>query len=150
MTLGLKLGRRLVAAVAVDGEEFAFQDSRFVPRRAQLVSGFSRYLQQLLRQVSPSAVYFYAPGANATLTHDLIGLLEAEAAAAGITARPLNKAEVFGAFGLKPVKTRRELRDLLQNLWPVLSEGKVHRQAALAEAAAVALVGDLQVQWPPV
>ena len=150
MTLGLKLGRRLVAAVAISGEEFAFQDSRFVPRRAQLTSGFSRYLQQLLQQVNPSIVYFYAPGGDEGLTRELVSVLEAETAAAGVNTKRLTKTDVFGAFGLAPLKTRRELRDLLQNLWPTLSEGKVHRQAALAEAAAVALVGDLQTHWPPV
>jgi hypothetical protein len=47
-----------------------------------------------------------------------------------------------------PVRTRRELREQLSDLWPVLSEGKVHRQAALAEAAASALVGDLRRELP--
>jgi hypothetical protein len=150
MILGLKLGRRLMAAAALDDEQFVWQDSRFAPsRRSAMASGLTRYFSQLLTQVKPEAIYYYAPTGPNTLTEDLIKLLVTTAGESGIPVKPLSRLDVFGSFGLLPLRTRRELRDALQPLWPVLSDGPVPRQVALAEAAAAALVGDLQQAWPP-
>jgi len=150
MILGLKLGRRLMAACALDDERFTFHDSRFVTlRKVTPVPGLTRYFQQLITQVKPVAIYYYAPTGQQTLTEDLVKLLITTAGEMGIPAKPLSKSDVFGSFGVLPLLTRRELREHLQHLWPVLSQGKMHRQVALAEAAAAAMVGDLRQAWPP-
>ena len=150
MTLGIKLGRRLVAAAAVDGEAIVFHDSRYAPRPPQVASGFSRYVSQLLEQVKPTLILCYAPGADEGLTRQLLSIVESEAAARGIPCRRSSRADVFGAFGVVPLRTRHQLKELLLSVWPALASGKSGRQAALAEAAATALVGDIQRQWPPV
>lgn len=149
--LGLKLGRRLTAAVALRDETFVFHDVRSVPSRAEtLEAGITRYLQTLFEQLRPAHVYYYAPTSTQTTTGRLVLLVEQTAVYHGIPASRLAKAEVFGTVGLLPARTRRDLRDQMQHLWPTLSEGKFIRQAVLAEAAAAALVGELRNEWPPV
>jgi hypothetical protein len=148
--LGLKLGRRLTAAAAFSDEMFVFHDVRSVSSRADtLDAGITRYLQTLLEQLKPAHVYYYAPTSTQTTTGRLVLLVEQAAANHGIPARRLAKSDVFGSAGARPARTRRELRDQLQHLWPTLSEGKFIRQAVLAEAAAAALVGELRDEWPP-
>jgi hypothetical protein len=148
--LGLKLGRRLTAAAALRDEMFVFHDVRSVPSRADtLEAGITRYLHTLFEQLKPAHVYYYAPTSTQTTTGRLVLLVEQAAANYGIPARRLAKSDVFGGVSALPARTRRELRDQLQHLWPTLSEGKFIRQAVLAEAAAAALVGELRDEWPP-
>jgi len=150
VTLGLKLGRRLVAAAGLEDGQFVFHDARYVAARTStLHAGTTRYFGQLLDQLKPAAVYYYAPTGQRTITAHLAVLLEQSASQAGIPARRLTKADLFGSVSATPLRTRRALREQLSDLWPVLSEGTVHRQTALAEASASALVGDLRQELPP-
>lgn len=151
MILGLKVGRRVLAAVALDDESFVFQHSRYAPSRTSTIqSGLTRYFSHLLEQVKPSAVYYYGSTAPQTLTEDIIKLLVTTAGSRGIPAKPLTKLDVFGSFGIQPFRTRQELRDHLAHLWPAIGESKPVRQAALAEAAATALVGEFRQELPDV
>lgn len=149
VTLGLKLGRRLVAAAGLEDGQFVFHDSRYVgARKSMLNAGTTRYFGQLLDQLKPAAVYYYAPTGQRTITQQLAVLLEQSAAQAGIPVHRLTKADLFGSASVTPVRTRRELHEQLADLCPVLSEGKVHRRTVLAEASASALVGDLRQELP--
>jgi hypothetical protein len=150
MILGVKLDRRLVAAIGLNGEEFVFQDSRFVPSRKDALAGsMARYLGRLCEQTKPDAVFFYLPNDAGRVAKQLVALLESAAVAAGTWAQPLSRSDVFGSFGLVPVPSRQHLFHLIAKIWPPLLEGKTHRQLALAEAVAVTLVGDFRHSWPP-
>jgi hypothetical protein len=151
MILGLKLGRRLLAACALEGEQFVFRDSRFVTsQRAAEDASVVRYVQHLVSQVQPRAIYYYAPTLPGTRTERLVTLLETTAAELGVPAKPLSRLDVFGSFGVLPVRTRQDIREQIAHIWPVLTEEHRDRQLALAEATATALVGDLRQRWPPV
>lgn len=144
MILGLKFDRRLIAAVGLESEQFVFRDSRFVPSmQARLGAAMNRYLRHVLDQVKPVAIYYYAPTESGAHTAELVTVLERAAADLGVPAKPLSRTDVFGSFGVLPLQTRQELRTLVEAFWPALTEGKTARQVVLAEAAAVALVGDL-------
>ena len=150
MILGRTLGRRLMAVATLEDEAFSFHEARYVAsRKATFDASMSKYFARLFDQFTPTAVYYYAPAGAGTVTEQLMARLEQTAANAGIPARRLTKADLFTSVSLLPVRTRRELREQLSDLWPVLSGGKVPRQAALAEAAASALVGDLRQVLPP-
>lgn len=151
MTLGIKIGRRLTAIAGLDGERFAFRDSRYaIKRREVQIEAFTQYIARVIEQVRPTAVYFYAPTAPETLASELARTLEAQAAKAGIPVRSLSRADVFGSFGVLPLRTRRELREVITAIWPELATALISRQEALAEAAAAALIGELQQVWPSV
>jgi hypothetical protein len=150
MTLGIRLGRRLLAVTAFADERFEFHDSRFVPsRKASLTTGVSGYFRRVFDQARPTAVYYFAPTGPNTVTDGLIRLLEAEAAAHGVAVKRLTRSDIFDTFGAAPLRTRQALRDQMHQLWPGLREVANGRQLVMAEAAAVALVGDLYQEWPP-
>jgi hypothetical protein len=150
MILGLKLGRRLIAACGLSDEEFQFRDSRYIGSRNQLLSTVPAYFQRLIDQSRPTTIYVYAPSVAESSTEEIVGLLEVEAAKAGIAVKRLTKTDVLGSFGLVPLQTRSDLRTTLIHLWPQLLENAEVRQVPLAEAAAAALIGDLREAWPPV
>ena len=151
MTLGIRLGRRLMAVAAFKNDRFEYHDSRFVPsRKNALASAVSGYFRRVFEQTAPTVVYYFAPTGPSTLTDGLIQLLETEAAAYGIAAKRLTRSDVFDSFGPAPLRTRQDLRIQMQHLWPALRVATDARQLVLAEAAAVAMVGDLYQEWPPV
>jgi hypothetical protein len=149
MILGLRLDRRLVASVALEDEEFVFSDSRFVPSRLILATALGRYFKTILEQLKPVAIYYYVPDGPGAVTALVLKTLDLEAGHAGVPLKPVSRMDLFGSFGVLPLRTRRELRAVLEELWPGLSQGMPHRQLALAEAAATALVGDMWQVWPP-
>lgn len=144
MILGLKLGRRLLAAVAFDGEETVLCDSRFVPsRKDELDRGFAKYFDQLISQVKPVEIFYYAPTGQQTVTERLVDILKASAERAGLSATRLTKQDLSLSFGVPAIRTRRELRECLAAFVPQVGENKTARQVIVAEAAATALVGEL-------
>ena len=150
MILGLKLGRRLMAAASLEDEAFVFHEARYVAsRKATFDTTMGKYFARLFDQFTPTAVYYYAPTGSGTITAQLVARLEQTAAQAGIPATRLTKADLFTSVSVVPLRTRRELGERLSDLWPVLSEGKIPRRAALAEAAAGALLGELREVLPP-
>ena len=107
MTLGIRLGRRLMAVAAMANERFEFHDSRFVPsRKASLATGVSGYFRRVFNQAAPTVVYYFAPTGANTVTDGLIRLLEVEAAAHGIAVKRLTRSDVFDSFGVAPLRTR--------------------------------------------
>lgn len=150
MILGLKLGRRLLAAVGFANDTFVFRDSRYVGARRTLARAIPTYLRQLFEQTSPSVIYVFAPSQGESTTEQLVRLLEDEAAARSIAVKTLSKMDLHGAFGLLPIKSRAELLQAMTSLWPELANEPDARKTPLAEAGAAALVGDLREAWPPV
>jgi hypothetical protein len=152
-TLGLKLSRRSIAIVAVADFEIVFDDVRHVPLKADRMDDtIRRYLTQLFQQFTLSAIAYYAPSTGPSMAQRLVQVLEDEARLARLPIQRLNKADVFSGFGVVPVDTRAKLREQVARLWPVVNDdqGKVTtRQVVLAEAAAVALLGQIWHELPP-
>lgn len=153
-TLGLKLSRRSIAVVAVADFEIVFEDVRHVPTQAdRMADTLRRYLTQLFQQFTLSAIAYYAPSTGPSMAQRLVQALEDEALRAQLPIQRLNKADVFSGFGVVPVDTRAKLREQVARLWPVVAtdgHGKVTtRQVVLAEAAAVALLGQIWHELPP-
>ena len=148
--LGLRLGRRLIAAAALQDDQIIFRDSRYVSsRRSTVDAATTQYFARLLDQVKPVGIYYYAPAGEQTVTAQLSAALERLAGNAGVPAMRLSRTDVFAGFGVTPLKTRRELRDQALALWPVISEAPGPRQAVVSEAIIAAVVGDLRRELPP-
>jgi hypothetical protein len=153
-TLGLKLSRRSIAVVVVADFEIVFEDVRHVPIKVdRMDDALRRYLARLLQQFTFSGVAYYAPSTGQSMAQQLVQTLEDEARHAQLPIQRFNKADVFSGFGVVPVGTRAKLREQIARLWPVVAaEGHnkvTTRQVALAEAAAVGLLGQLWQQLPP-
>ncbi len=149
MILGFRLGRRLIGVVALDGEQIVFHDSRYVSaRKATFDANMTRYLRQLLEQLRPTTVCYYAPTNVQTATERLTTLLEQAASLLSIDTKRLTKPELFSSVGVSEPRTRREFKERMQVLCPSLDEGHDARQLTLAEAAGTAFVGDLHDSSP--
>jgi len=143
MMLGLRLGRRLMAAVAVDDEQVVFYDCRFVSsRRDTLERAMRDYFSKILDQLSPALICYYAPTTAKTATDRVAILLEEQAVARSIPMIRTDRPTLLQACGLPPLATRQALTDRVRDLWPVLSEGRLDRQLVCAEALVSALVGE--------
>lgn len=148
--LGLKLGRRLTAAVAFSDERVVFHDSRYVPGRRDLRErSVVRYLVQLLAQLEPAHIFYYAPTTSSSTTDYLVGLVESIASQRGVPITRLARTDLFDSVGFAPLRTRRELCEHLQLLWSELGEIIPARRLAFAEAATCAFVGDLKMGLGP-
>jgi hypothetical protein len=147
--LGIRISRRVLAVVVVVDEGIAFHDARYVTaRRASVDAAMRRYFQRLLEQLTPTAIYYYAPTTTQTLTKCLIDLLAQTASHLMIPVHSLPKVDVFGALGITKPRTRRELQDRLQELWPALTEASPAHRVSLSEAAVSALLGDIRQVLP--
>jgi 5-formyltetrahydrofolate cyclo-ligase len=139
-----------MAAAALEDDAFVFHECRYVSsRKSTLDANISKYFARLCEQFTPTAVYYYAPTGPGTVTAQLVARLEETAGQAGIPVKRLTKTDLFTSVSVVPVRTRRELREQLSDLWPVLAGGQLPRQATLAEAAAGALVGDARQTLSP-
>lgn len=144
MILGLRLGRRLIAAVAVQDEQVTFHDCRFVTSRRDVLERAMRaYFAKILDQLSPARVCYYAPTTANTATDQLAVLLTEQATARHIPVVRTDRANLLQACGLPPGAKRPALRDQMRDLWPALAEGRPDRQLVGAEALASALVADV-------
>lgn len=144
--LGFRLGRRLIAAVAVQGEEVTFHDCRFVSSKHDTLERAMRnYFSKILNQLSPAHIYYYAPTTIPGATDRLISLLAEEASTRNIPIKPVGKAALFNGCALPRGAKRRHLKEMVDGLWPILAEGPVDRQLAYAEALVAALVGECGV-----
>lgn len=153
-TLGLKLSRRSIGVTVVTDFEIVFEAVRHVPPHADRIEDtMRRYLKLLLEQFRISAIAYYAPTGGQSMAQRLVQVLEEHARQAKLPLQRLNKADVFSSCGVVPVDTRAKLREQVAVLWPVVAkdaQGKVTpRQMTLAEAAAVALVGQMWSELPP-
>ncbi|MFA5897646.1 MAG: hypothetical protein WC829_00900 [Hyphomicrobium sp.] len=143
MILGFRLGRRLMAVVAVQDEAVTFHDCRFVSsRRDTLERAMRSYFSKILDQLSPSRICYYAPTTAKTATDRLVSLLEEQAVARSIPVIRTDRSGLLRACGLPPLATRQALKESVRDLWPVLSEGRLDRQLVCAEALVSALVGE--------
>ena len=144
MTLGFRLSRRLVAAVALQDDQVVHQDSRYVARRREAVEGrVSRYFDRLLDQLSPTTIWYYAPTRPEALSERLTQLLEASASRHGIPTRQLAAGSLRQALALPVRAPRRAILEHVVPLWPAVANLPRAQQATFAEAAVVAMTGDI-------
>jgi hypothetical protein len=144
MTLGFRLSRRLIAAVALQDESVTHHDSRYVARRRdQAEARMSRYLERLVEQLRPDRLCVYAPTSPTALTELLVQRVGELAARHGIPVVHIDRRTLRGAIGLEPDATRRALLEGVVALWPTCATLPAATQTAFAEAALAAMTGDV-------
>lgn len=67
----------------------------------------------------------------------LAGLIGDSLRQSSIFVWKVRKRELFPAYGMPPVKSRREIREVVRSVWPILDEGK--RNLAILDAVALGL-----------
>lgn len=140
-TLTLRLSRRAIGAVTLQGDSLAFTDGRHLTSRSERATAAgTAYLRKLLELLRPSVLVFDAPtDPKSPVVSGLIGAIEQLAAEYRFEVVRVNKPELLMAYGRRPVRSRRELRTLVRSFWPQLSQIKGRVEPYITDAAAAAL-----------
>ena len=144
--LTLRFTRRAIGAAAIRNGEMVLLDGRFLnAAHERTVPAALNYLTKLLDQTEPSAVAFDAPETSdslETLSGQVKSAMEALLTSRGIPILHLRRSDILEAFGVKEVVDRRQLRELMDILWPNLQQMRGMVKPYAADAAAAALVGE--------
>lgn len=148
--LTLRLNRRAIGVAALDGESLSLADGRHLTsRRDKTVLAAHRFIYRLLLDTAPSLVVIDAPASgNGRVSAAILEDIRHTVTDLGIEILPIRKSELLDAYGLHPVRSRRDLREIVRSFWPGLANirGKVEPYAVDAVAAALYAECRLQLE----
>jgi hypothetical protein len=149
--LSLRINRRAIGAVTLAGEALTFTDGRHLPSvRPRAVTAAVRYVNRLLEQSGAATVVVDAPEPlEGTTTKQLLEAVSQLLASRGLTSLLVTKAEVRAAYGLSPLPTRNDVREVVAAFWPELAMIPGRVQPYAADAAAAALYGECRLALNP-
>ena len=151
--LSVRLNRRAIGAVVLTDEALTMTDGRHLSsERERAVPAAVRYIDRLLEQSGAAAVVFDAPApvegsTTKQLLDGILGLLSSRGRIPLMT----TKADILAAYGLSPVRTRGQVREIVSGFWPELGQiaGRVKPYAADAAAAALYAQCRMDLRPPP-
>jgi len=146
--LTLRLNRRAIGVAALDGESLRMADGRHLTsRRDKTVLAAHRFIYRLLVDTAPSLVVVDAPATgDGQVTAAILDDIRQTVTNLGIEVLAVRKSELLDAYGLHPVRSRGDVREIVRSFWPELSNirGKVEPYAV--DAAAAALYAECRLQ----
>lgn len=147
----LRVNRRAVAVARLVDEGLALADGRHLTsHRESAVEAAGRYVEKLLDLSRPTHLVIDAPQATGDgVTAQILGRLEALAGRRGVSMLVMGKVDILRAFGVRPLASRVELRQLVRNYWPQLSGLTSRVEPYVVDAAAAALVADVRMVLEP-
>lgn len=145
--LTIRINRRAVGAVVLDNETLAFSDGRHLTSRSdRTVEAATRFLEYVLTLTKPALLVLDAPRGTADSTASRITSAITEMLTrTGVELLPVSRSEVLAAYGLRGMKNRQELRQLIRQYWPELATIRRKVEPFIADAAAAALYADCRV-----
>jgi hypothetical protein len=142
--LALVLTRRAIAAAALHDDEFGLYQGRHLTSRQDRVDAVvARYLERLLGQVHPFRVALSAPRAEHGTTSRLRAVICQVLERAGVAVQDVERTDLLAAFSASPLRSRRQVQEVMQQLWPESAHVTGRVAPYVAEAAAVALYADV-------
>lgn len=142
--LGLRLSRRAVAGVLVDGDTLEYADGQHVSSNHERALRASlRYLDKLLNFTHPTVLVVDAPvsrpGSTAAQIRDELRKRAVERELRWIS---VPTTDLLNAFALRPLRNRKEVRELIRHYWTWTPDrGRV--EPYILDAAATALHGEI-------
>lgn len=135
----IRTGRRSLAVAVFEGTHLDYTQTRHLASDHQKAEesavGFVRWVLEKLEV--ETAVLEHVPEEDDSRRAVLSGLVLQTLRSAGVSVWEVGKGELFGAYAIPPLKTRKELRAICASFWPILIE---RRDAALClDAAALGL-----------
>ncbi len=135
--VSFRVERRSVAVAIFLGEQLDYTQPRQLPTDAERatasLTGFVNWVLDSFR-VELSAIELINPGfeiRRAELTRLTITILRE----AAIPISEVTKLELFAAFGVPALTSRKELRECAASIWPILNDP--HAGAGVLDAAAL-------------
>ena len=147
--LAIRVTRRAIAIVGFEDEQLNFlkvhQISSTPATAEDSALGFVRRFAALLEIDSAAVelVHRDEQTRRVMLTSKVVAALRDD----GIPVRECAKQELFDAFADPPLKTRKELRTIVNSFWPSLEQ--IREGTLLADAAALGLYVQVQRLFTP-
>jgi hypothetical protein len=137
--LALRLERRAIAAALFSGDRLEYTQVRQLSSaRNKALSSTIGFVNWLCEQYSPDSAAIEVVAANQpvqrrALAEAVMGTLRGHA----LPLWEIDKSQVFAGFGQPALRNRRELRQVITEIWPVLSNTGAKR--LIADAVALGL-----------
>ena len=149
--LSVRLNRRAIGAVVLTDETLTMTDGRHLTsERERAVPTAVRYIDRLLEQSGATAVVVDAPSpVEGTITKRLLDGIISLLSSRGVMPLLITKADILAAYGLSPVRTRSQVREIVSGFWPELGNISGRVKPYAADAAAAALYAECRVELSP-
>lgn len=145
--LTLRVNRRAIGAVVLNDEAVTLTEGKHLTSRPEkTVSAATRFVEYLMALTRPSLVVMDSPvGKEESTTDRIVQSVRQSTARSGLELLVVTKSEILASYGLRGVRNRRELRELIRQYWPELGalQGKV--EPFIVDAAAAALYADCRI-----
>lgn len=143
--IALRISRRALAAVSLRDDELVFHDGRHLSSQADRARrAVERYLAQVVDLTKPDIVTLDAPTKDSSLASDLAVAVRTALAERHIEVENVTVSDVLASYGLPGLRTRTELRAVVEPFWPDVAGMKGKVKPYVLEAAAVALYADIR------
>jgi hypothetical protein len=151
--LALRINRRAIGVAVLTGDELTLTDGRHLPSTShRAINSSRRWLSYWLERIGDADIVLDTPtlltGTTMSAVVDDLSRLLSERHIVPIS---LTKADVLAAYGLRPVRSRQEVRQIVSEFWPRLPQTAGRVRPYVMDAAAAALLAEsrLRVGPPP-
>jgi RNase H-fold protein (predicted Holliday junction resolvase) len=149
--LSLRISRRAIGVAVMTSDGVIAADGRHLSSNAQrAVTAATRYVDRLLQSQALTGVVVEAPLEGGSRTTDgVLASVRELLSEKAISTVVLRKSDLLVAYGTSRLRSRKELRAIVSDYWPVLA-GMTGRLGPYArDAAAAALFGECQLALGP-
>jgi hypothetical protein len=149
--LSLRISRRAIGAAVLSGDALTLTDGRHLSsRRERSAAAAVRYVTRVLEQSAASAVVCDVPtSAQTTVSQHVLRAVVDVLTARGLAPSLVTKSDVLAAYGLKPLPTRQQVREVVSEFWPTLESMTGRVKPYVADAAAAALYAECRLALNP-
>jgi hypothetical protein len=140
MIVAIRISRRAIGVVRLIDEQYEFSDARYLPSdKGNALTAGENYLIKMLTQLTPEVVAIYAPSSSDSITRALAEMLIELLHARAIPTILLDKLSLHRAFA---AATTKQMRTMMDQIWPEAGQARKAVRALLLEAAAGAIAGE--------
>ena len=149
--LTLRISRRAIGATVLVGDALTLIDGRHLTSRRERASVAAvRYVERLLDLAKPEGVVLDVPRLSANESDRVASAITATLHDRQLSALLIGKSDVLSAYGVRPLRTRVQLRGIVNGFWPELQRIAGRVQPYVADAAVAALYAESRLAlYPP-
>jgi len=141
--LTLRISRRAIGAAVLNGDALTLLDGRHLTsRRDRAAMAAIRYLRRVLDLAKPDGVVIDVPRSPSVDSDRITSAIATTLHERQIHPLVVGKSDILGAYGVHPVRSREQLRQVAQSFWPELQKLTGRVQPYVVDAAIAALYAE--------